>query len=113
MLHAVSKGKVCYRCDKFYSFSLLIDQERKVCNLYDTPVPAVRTDGSSVLLGVLVDAPSPDFCLTPLQFQALFSKSLSLRQSWISEGQTAISWKTYLKFSECSPKFRFYPYVFL
>lgn len=84
-----------------------------MCNLYDTPVPAVSTDGSEVLLGVLLDSPSPHFCLTPLQFQALLSKTLSLGQSWVSEEQIAISLKTHLKFSECSPKFILHPYVFL
>lgn len=84
-----------------------------MCNLCDTAVTAVSTDGSDVLLGIMLDPPSPHFCFTLLQFQALFSKSFSLGQSWISEQQISISLKTYLKFSECSPKIRFHPYIFL
>lgn len=85
---------------------LLVDLESKVCDLCDTPVPAVGTDGSNVLLGVLLDPPSPYFCLTPLQFQALFSKTVLLQQIWISEEQIAISVNTfYLKLAEYSPKF--------
>lgn len=88
------------------ALSLLVDLESKVCDLYDTPVPAVSTDGSNVLLGVLLDLSSPYSCLTPLQFQALFSKTLLLQQIWISEEQIAISLNTfYLKLAEYSPKF--------
>lgn len=80
-------------------------------NLSDIPVPAVSRDGSDVLPGVLLDQPSPHCCLTPLQFQALFSKTFSLvqRQAQVSEEKIAIILKTYLKFSECSPKFSLHP----
>lgn len=61
--------------------SLLIDKESKVCDLCNNPVLTVSSDGSNVLLGVLLDPPSPYFCLIPLQFQALLSKILSLKQS--------------------------------
>lgn len=86
-----------------------------MCNLCDTPVPAVSTDGSDVLPGVSLDQPSPHCCLTPLQFQALFSKTFSIvqRQTQVSEEQIAIFWKTYLKFSECSPNSGYIPCVFL
>lgn len=61
--------------------SLLIDKESKVCDLCNNPVLTVSSDGSNVLLGVLLDPPSSYFCLIPLQFQALLSKILSLKQS--------------------------------
>lgn len=72
-----------------------------MCNLSDIPVPAVSTDGSDVLPGVLLDQPSPHCCLTPLQFQALFSKIFSLvqRQNQVLEEQITIFLKAYSKFS--------------
>lgn len=85
-----------------------------MCNLSDIPVPAASTDGSDVLPGVLLDQPSPHSCLTPLQFQALFNKTLSLvqRKTQVSEAQIAVVLKRYLKFSESSPKFSLHPLMY-
>lgn len=86
-----------------------------MCNLSDIPVPAVSTDGSDVLPGVLLDQPSPHCCLTPLQFQALFSKIFSLvqRQTQVLEEQITILFEDVLKILSVHPNSAWIPRVFL
>lgn len=71
--------------------SLLIDKESKVCDLCNNPVLTVSSDGSNVLLGVLLDPPSPYFCLIPLQFQA-FSCFLGLIETASFQCQLPFPW---------------------
>lgn len=66
---------------------LLVDLESKVCDLCDTPVPAVGTDGSNVLLGVFVRSTFPLLLPHPLaisgtiQQNCLTTANLNIRRT--------------------------------
>lgn len=50
-----------------------------MCNLYDTPIPAVSTDGSDVLLGVLLNPPSPLLLPHPLAISGTIQQNCLTR----------------------------------